>query len=304
MTDSPAPATTEPAPLIDRAVVLRRKPDELAALLADPSSRIVPLWRSRNLIARTDPPSPRLLEVASCGDLIEAAAEVIFLGMVDGQACFALTVDGDKASLAHPALAGQGDFTDLRLAGVTLPRRQAELLAYARGLLYWHKHHRFCPECGGETLLAEGGHLRKCAACGKQHFPRNDPAIMALVVHEDRCLLARQAGFPKGMFSVLAGFVEHGETVEDAARREVLEEVGLEVTNLHYLRSQPWPFPSSLMIGFVMQSESADFHLDDDELEEARWFTRAELGDPQDFCIPPPYSLARQLIDHFMERAD
>lgn len=307
MSDSPPPAApqtaTEP-PLIDRAAHLRDEPDELAALLAHPDSVVVPHWRNRCLIARTDPPSPALLEVEVCGDLIEGAPEVIFLGLLEGRACFALAVDPDQASLEHPALAGQGDFTDLRLAGVTLPRRQAELLAYARGLLYWHKHHRFCPECGGATEVTQGGHQRQCTACDKPQFPRNDPAIMALVVHRDRCLLARQPGFPKAMFSVLAGFVEHGESIEDAVRREVLEEVGLAVTDLRYLRSQPWPFPSSLMIGFVMRSHSPDFRLDEQELEEARWFSRAELQEPEGFYVPPPYSLARQLIDHFMAAAN
>jgi len=242
-----------------------------------------------------------LLAVSEAGSLAQAALAVVWLGLGDGADCFALDLPpaGDTPKL--PPLAGRGSFQDLRLAGSWLEPRHAELLAYARGLLHWHRHSRFCAECGGETRSHSGGHTRRCPACDREHFPRTDPAIMALVCHRGRCLLARQPTFPPGMLSVLAGFVEVGESLEDAVRREVLEEVGLQVTELCYLRSQPWPFPASLMLGFRCSVRADELTVDGRELEAARWLTREEILSPKDFFIPPPYSLAHQLIQAFCD---
>jgi NAD+ diphosphatase len=284
-----------PPPLIDRAEHLRTRDSELAALFAD--GIIVPVWRGKCLIAAS---APVLLEARAHQSLCDAAVERVFLGLKDGRGCFAIAV-AERGELI-------GDFHDLRLAGNFLPLRDAELLAYARGILQWHHHHRHCAECGAPSQAVEGGHVRVCAACQARHFPRTDPAIMALIVHEDRCLLARQAAWPPGMHSILAGFVEPGESLEDAVIREVREEVGLDVTDVRYLRSQPWPFPSSLMIGFWMRALGEEIRVDTQELESARWFSRGEVeemraGRVDGSFIPPRYSLAHQLIALFLDSA-
>lgn len=286
--------------MLDRSSQLRPHPDALARLKEQPDALVIPVWRDKSLIDTAGVRAlPALLEMASCRTLVDQAGECVFLGTIGGRGCFAISTDPGDATPSWSELAGRGEFQDLRLAGSFLARKDAEILAYARGMLYWHRHHRFCPSCGGRTEAGEGGHVRICASCARKHFPRSDPAIMAIVVHEGRCLLARQPSFPPDMYSVLAGFVEPGEGLEAAVAREVREEVGLVVEDVRYVASQPWPFPSSLMLGFSMRSSTDRYLLDRDELESARWATREELATPAGFFVPPPYSLARQLIDRF-----
>lgn len=291
--------TSPPLPVLDRAAELRTKPDAIEALRERDDALFTFTWRSRNLVSRDQPPRPVLLDRAESAALSLRATETVFLGMLGGAPCFALSLPGDDASAA---LAGEhGDFNDLRMIGAFVPEAEARFLAYARGVLYWHRHNRHCGKCGATTQSGEGGHVRVCSACEKRHFPRSDPAIMALIQRGDRVLLARQPKWPKAMYSVLAGFVEPGESVEEAVVREVREEVGLEVEGIRYVRSQPWPFPASLMIGYAMRSESGDIALGDDELEEARWVTREEITDQgSDVYVPPPFSLAGQLIELFV----
>jgi len=186
------------------------------------------------------------------------------------------------------------------MAGGLLPAEEAEVLAYARGMLYWHRRHRYYGSCGRPTQPREGGHMRECVEEDLKHFPRTDPAVMVLVSRGERCALARQHGWPEGMFSIVAGFVEPGESTEDAAVREVKEELGLRIGELRYFRSQPWPFPSSLMIGFFAEADDEALVIDGTELEEARWVTREELRDPKGFFYPPPYSLAHHMIRAFL----
>jgi NAD+ diphosphatase len=282
-----------------RAAKLRQDDANLANRLADPASLIIPMWRNRHLIATGRPTQPALLTVAQMGELLAACGPVVFLGLIDDQPCFACDLPADAEMSEEPTFAERGKFNDLRLVGSLLKQHDAELLAYARGMLQWHRHHGFCARCGAETLSKRGGHMRVCVDCEKQHFPRTDPAIMALVVHEDTCLLARQPTFPEGVFSVLAGFVEPGESIEDALVREVREEVGLDVTDVSYVKSQPWPFPSSLMLGFTARSEHPNIVLDQRELEDARWFSRDNLRSGE-VVFPPPYSLANHLITRFI----
>ncbi|MFP6685624.1 MAG: NAD(+) diphosphatase [Polyangiaceae bacterium] len=282
-----------------RAGELRQDDADLANRLAEASSLVIPMWRNRNLIATGRPTKPALLTVGEMGDLLGLGGAVVFLGLIEGVACFAYDLPPDREMNDEPALAERGDFNDLRMVGSLLKTHDAELLAYARGMLQWHRHHRFCARCGGETRSKQGGHVRLCLGCEKRHFPRTDPAIMVLVVHEDTCLLARQPTFPDGMFSVLAGFVEPGESIEDAVAREVREEVGLDVTDVCYAKSQPWPFPSSLMLGFSAQTEQPNVVLDREELEDARWFSRDDLRTGE-IVFPPPFSLANHLITRFI----
>jgi NAD+ diphosphatase len=209
-------------------------------------------------------------------------------------------VSGEESPLAAAGLSERGEPGDLRIQGGLVPAEEAELLAYARGVLGWHARHRYCAACGQPTKPKEGGHVRECPACTAKHFPRTDPAVMVLVTRGDRCVLARQAPWPQGMYALVAGFVEPGESIEDAAHREVKEELGVDIGGLAYLRSQPWPFPSSLMIGFSAEAESDALTVDHEELEDARWFSRSELEMPKGFFLPPPYSLAHQLIKRWM----
>lgn len=279
---------------LDRAGLGRSESERLETALDAPNTDFVIQWRGRVLVRD----SQAVVETGKSA-LVDAASEVVWLGKLrrDGREndCFAL----DISPLDAPkrALGLHGSFADLRLLG-DLPAAHFGLLAYARGMLAWHENHPFCAKCGAPTRPKKAGHTRVCPE-GHEHFPRTDPAVMILITRGNQCLIARQPAFPEGMYSALAGFVEPGESLEDTIRREALEEVGLEVTNPRYFRSQAWPFPASLMLGFVADSASAAIILDDDELEEARWVTREELRAPQGFFTPPASSLAYHLLGAF-----
>jgi NAD+ diphosphatase len=195
-------------------------------------------------------------------------------------------------------------FVDLRSVGPVMDRTESAILAYAKGIMYWHERHKFCGVCGSETEIFEAGHLRKCqnSACATPHFPRTDPAVIMLVSKDDRALLGRKAEWMEGMYSTLAGFVEPGESLEHAVAREVMEEAGVEITNIRYHSSQPWPFPASLMLGFYADALTEDFSQNDEELEDLRWFTRQELADGGAGIARRPRSdsIARRLIDSWI----
>ena len=233
--------------------------------------------------------------------------DAVLLGNAGGQTCFAVELDiGEREALA---LAPAGTrFADLRRESSLLPPAEAALLAYARAMLYWHRRHRFCGECGAATRSEESGHLRVCgnADCGARHCPRTDPAIIVLACDEpgERCLLGRQREWVPGMYSCLAGFVEPGESLEHAVLREVSEETGIEISRVRYRSSQPWPFPSSLMLGFRAVAASEAIQRGDDELEDARWFTRESLtAGYRDGSIrtPNPISIAYRLIEEWFD---
>jgi NAD+ diphosphatase len=269
--------------------------------MAEPGSRLLLVWRGQNLILETPAPAAALLSLTEGGALLAEAREIALLGLVGERALFA-------ADLSHreepPALPG-ARFADLRSVGPLLAREEGGLLAYARGLMHWHQRHRFCGVCGSPTESREAGHMRRCTnpACAAEHHPRIDPAVIMRVEHEGRILLGRQKQWPVGMHSVLAGFVEPGESLEDAVRREVAEEVALRLTEVNYHSSQPWPFPSSIMLGFTAIAEGDQFQVDEHELEMARWFTREELlASPEDetFRLPRRDSIARRLVDDWI----
>jgi len=186
-------------------------------------------------------------------------------------------------------------------------REQGSLLAYARGMLTWHRRHLFCGLCGSPTESQEAGHLRACTdpECAQHHFPRTDPAVIMLVARGDKCLLGRQAAWPPNVYSTLAGFVEPGESLEAAVAREVFEESAIRVANVRYHSSQPWPFPTSLMLGFDAEALNDDIIVNKDELEDVRWFSRdwikAKLAEgAEDFALPREVSIARQLINDWL----
>jgi NAD+ diphosphatase len=282
-------------PTLWRAAHLRVKDAELTELVQRDDALFALVWRDKNLVTTGESPRADLVDRAAAAPLLALAPEAVFLGTIDDRPCFALGLPGDDEH------ARGRNFGDLRMVGAFVPQEDARLLAYARGMVHWHRHHGFCGKCGAATRSAEGGHVRICSACDKRHFPRSDPAMMAMVLRGDSVLLARQASWPKSMYSILAGFVEPGESVEESVVREVHEEVGLRVRDLRYVRSQPWPFPSSLMIGFVMHAEDGEVVLDPTELEASRWVTRKELAEPDgSIFVPPPFSLSGQLIAMFV----
>lgn len=287
-------------PPLDRAAHRRRDLDFLEARLDDAGSLLVPVWREQTLIRE------ERLVVAAIGesaDLVRHADEIVFLGMLGERACFAVDLSGLDAPSRHPALAGEP--LDLRAIGARLRPEDAGLAAYARALVHWHRRHRYCGACGAETRPRAGGHLRVCsrADCGTEHFPRTDPAVLVLVHDGERCLLGRQRAWPPGMHSALAGFVEPGESLEDAVAREIFEEAGILVDDVRYVRSQPWPFPASLMLGFTAHATSREITLDGEELEDARWVGRKELRAPpsEQFWVPDAFSLAGRLVRAFAD---
>jgi NAD+ diphosphatase len=272
------------APL-DRAPLERRRPEWLAARRTDPAARSLVL-SERGLWLEDG----RLLLVPPNGDSV-------FLGLAGERPLFAQDVGDAEPERGRPA--------GLREAATELPGEEAALAAYAGSLLAWHRRHRFCANCGERTEHADGGHERSCPACDAHHFPRTDPVVIVRVVDGARLLLGRQARWPEGRFSVLAGFVEPGETLEEAVRREVREESGVEVDDVGYVASQPWPFPSSLMIGFhAVANGGPEPRPRDGELSEVRWFERPELeaavAGSADLRLPPPYSISRRLIDGWL----
>jgi NAD+ diphosphatase len=286
-------------PYLDRLAHLRRDAGFLGAALRDPGTLLVPLWQARSLVRREEHGRAAAF-VAATHELRRGLPEdeLVLLGRFRGRVCFAAELHGDPA----PEIAPEMRFEDLRLAAGLLPEDEAGLLAYARALVLWRQRQRFCGACGAPTHGASAGHVMQCTAeaCGAEYFPRLDPAIIVLITDGERALLGRQAAWPVGRYSTIAGFVEPGESLEDAVLREVLEETGVAVTDAVYHSSQPWPFPSSLMIGFTARAAADAVPRADEELEDARWFTREEIasGTP---LLPPPQSVSFRLIEDWFD---
>lgn len=295
---------------VDRLAGARLDPAWRAQALAHPGTRFVPVWRERSL----------LWELASGGACLLSAPdpllrrarldECVLLGEFEGAPCFAVELIGEAAEL-EPLLQAGSSFMDLRDCGGAVGQEEGGLLAYARAMLFWQRRHRFCGECGGATRSEEAGHLRVCTqtACDARHFPRTDPAIIVLTTEASgtRALLGRQRQWPRGMYSCLAGFVEPGETLEHAVVREVREESGVGVERVEYRSSQPWPFPSSLMLGFRAVAHSLDIEGEDDELEDARWFSREDLvagvrGGT--LRVPRKVSIAYRLVEEWFNEGE
>ena len=293
------------AGLDDRLARWRTHPGWADTAVTHPDTRFVALWREQSLM-NEEGTAARLLARGSLPPGIEPAEDPVLLGDFQGRTCFALELDADGDPL--PALPPGSVFRDLRRHAALLPPAQAALLAYARAMLYWQRRHRFCGTCGAPTRSQEAGHLRVCSdgRCDARHFPRTDPAIIVLVsdASGERCLLGRQPTWVPGMYSCLAGFVEPGESLEHAVLREVAEEAGVGLREVRYRSSQPWPFPSSLMLGFRAVARDEAIALGDDELEDARWFTRAEMNAgfaDGTLRAPNPVSIAYRLIEEWYD---
>lgn len=283
-------------PYLERTAHLRDDPAWFETALADSRSRAVPVWNARSLIAAGDPPRAALLELTQVPAARRNATDLILLGQFGGSFCFAFEIE----SADPPQLQAPASFEDLRLMAAQLPAEEAGLLAYARAMISWRRQHRYCGCCGAQTAPAKGGHVLICSnpTCGKEQFPRIDPAIIVLVSDGERALLGRQAAWPPGRYSTIAGFVEPGESLEDAVAREVLEETGIAVDGIEYHSSQPWPFPASLMLGFTAHALSREVLRLDQELEDARWFSRADLVSGS-VLLPPRQSISYRLIEQW-----
>jgi NAD+ diphosphatase len=285
-------------PYLDRSAHMRQDPNWFETALADPNSRVVPVWQSRNLVTEGDEARAVLLELAAVPPGAATSDNLILLGRFGDRDCFAYEFEAIDA----PRLAAGAGFEDLRLLAARLPAAEAGLLAYARAMLTWRRRHRLCGACGAPTVASRAGHTLVCsnASCRIEQFPRIDPAIIVLVSDGERALLGRQAAWAPGRYSTIAGFVEPGESLEDAVAREVLEETGIYADRIVYHSSQPWPFPASLMLGFTANAASTEVRRRDEELEDARWFTRAELASGG-VVLPPRQSISFSLIEHWFD---
>jgi NAD+ diphosphatase len=285
---------------VDRSGELRKDPDWLAQAVLSADSRFVPVWGEQCLVGG-DPQHAVLLRRNQVEAFVDER-ELIFLGLFRDNPAFALAID----SRVEKPFEDLGEFHELRHLGTGLPADEANLVAHARALVLWHASQVYCGICGSAARPQTGGNSRVCtnSECQQVIFPRVDPAIIVLVSAGDRCLLGRQANWPEGRYSTIAGFVEPGESLEDAVRREVYEETNVRIGAVRYHSSQPWPFPSSLMLGFTAEATSTEIILNDGELDDARWFTREELigsGQPK---LPFRISISRRLVDHWINLGD
>jgi NAD+ diphosphatase len=260
---------------LDRAAERRR---EAAAMLAEPAARVLPLAAGRLLIDLTGD-GPALGWTAPDASLLAESREApVFLGLIGGAPRFAADVPALSAEGPDPRLADGFKFIDLRSVAGDLTAAEATVAATAKGVLGWHETHPRCARCGAATAPEDGGWRRRCGSCGALHFPRTDPVVIMLITKGDRCLIGRQESWPAGLYSCLAGFMEPGETVEDAVRREVWEETRVRVGRVDYVACQPWPFPSSLMMGCAGEALSEAIEIDRTEIEDALWVERAEIA--------------------------
>lgn len=277
----------------DRLSERRNDADWLAQQLRAGNAQLLPLWQGRHLLSGgTESPRMVLLEHARCAGV--TLEQLVLLGEFRGQLCFAVELSGETP----PPLGDDAAFHELRFLAGLLDRDEAGLLGYARALLLWRERHRYCGRCGAPTLSRSGGHVLECtnASCKLSHFPRLDPCIIVLVSDGERALLGRQAAWPPQRYSTIAGFMEWGESVEEAVAREVREETGVIIDEVRYHSSQPWPFPSSLMLGFMARAATTDIVCSDSELEDARWFTREDIANGA-IRSPLSHSISFHLIE-------
>jgi len=306
---------------LDRASERRSDEAWLAEKADDPHSLAVAIWNGKALVEDiTSAPDGEEVKTAKDGrggvqiaylradmakDLAGTPERLLFLGLWKDIAVFAVDLEGG-ADPAEGPLQGLGRFEELRGVALTLPPPDAGILATAKSMFEWRRKHKWCSNCGQETQVSDGGWKRQCAACQAEHFPRTDPVAIMLALHDGKCLLGRQAGWPPGMYSALAGFLEPGETIEEACARELMEEAGLTATAVRYHSSQPWPWPSSLMMGLMADVDSDVAAPDQTELEAVKWFTKDEArllirGELEGFFAPPPLAIAHQLIKAWAE---
>ncbi|MEO1657940.1 MAG: NAD(+) diphosphatase [Pseudomonadota bacterium] len=288
---------------IDRANNQRKDEDWLHAQENHPDAQMVVVHRGKILIERGEDSSKILWLTIAAREAISAAGrETVLLGLWNGRPIYAC----DASASEESPFADLGGYAPLRNLAPFLSPEELGIAGQAVWLLDWHRRHQFCAEHGGDTISAEGGFKRVNPRTGSEHFPRTDPVSIVLPFKDDSVCLGRGPQFPRGFVSAFAGYLEAGETVEMCGARELQEETGLKALSMEYIFSQPWPFPSSLMMGFLAEVDSDLLHLDPDEIEEAHWFTREELvsmlkGEGK-FAVPPEFAIAHHLMKHWLER--
>jgi NAD+ diphosphatase len=291
--------------VLDRAAHLRSNDEKLLALESHRDARAYVIYRD-SLVVRQEAGGSRVLLSVDEAVKLGANPGTIFLGLRDGAPVFGMGI----AAPAVEKLLGRDDVAVSELRGMVMqgavPTEQLSAIAMAKSMVNWHQRHGYCANCGTRTAMKEGGWKRDCPNCKVEHFPRTDPVVIMLVTHGDRCLLGRQKQFMPGMWSCLAGFVEAAETIEDAVRREIFEESGIHCTDVTYYMTQPWPYPSSLMIGCAARATSDEIVVDKAELEDARWFTRDEVTlmhsrkHPDGMFAAHPFAIAHHLIGRWV----
>jgi len=304
---------------LDRAARLRQDDDWVSAAFVSDAAAAVLILQDKNLVAgfasREETPRAAMVPLSVVRErLTPETLTWAFLGLDGEVPVFAVDLPADALTHA-PEIADAGEFVDIRRVGWLVSESDASVLAYARAMMTWHRRHHFCSVCGSPAESQRAGHVRRCCspACNAESYPRTDPVVIMLVSRpatterRARCLLGRHSRLPRGAYSILAGFVEPGESLEEAVAREVWEEAGVRVRDVRYVAAQPWPFPYSMMIGFTAEAESEDIAIDADEIEDAQWFTAAELsafGEWEDetatFRLPRRDSIARHLLDQWI----
>lgn len=285
---------------LDRTSDQRANPAWMRAALDDASSVFLPLFKGDPLIHGN---APAFLASAARREF-SPAAFIAFLGCKNGVAHFAVDVTATASTTGAP-FGELGAYVPLREAAQSLSAEELSIVGEARWLLDWHERHKFCAVCGAASEPRDGGAKRVCLSCSAEHFPRTDPVAIVLAIHEGACLLGRSPKFPPGFVSALAGFVEPCETAEECAVRELQEEAGVKLTDVRYQFSQPWPFPSSLMMGFIAEAADRNLKLDEKEIVDAHWFELAEIramvaGDRSSaFRLPPRFTIARRLVERW-----
>lgn len=301
---------------LDRAAKAREDPEELVRLKGLPDATVLPVWRGKPLFVG-EARRPGWLHAGH--SILGEAKPFVFLGLDGEIPRFAADISAwepdmlpdtlgaffDPSEQRHPELPTDHIFAELRGAMTRLTPRDAELVATAKALINWHATHGYCAQCGVASEVSQGGWQRTCPDCGAHHFPRTDPVVIMLITRGNDVLVGRSPGWPEGMYSLLAGFVEPGETIEAAVRREVLEESNIEVGEVEYLASQPWPFPTSIMIGCWGEAKTADIRIDPVELEDALWVSREDMaevvaGRNSAIHAARQGSIARFLIEHWL----
>ncbi len=293
---------------IDRAAYIRTDAEKLFALETHRDARAYVVYRDLLLVTQ-GADGPRALLTLDEARKFGANPGTIFLGLSHGAAIFGMGI----SQTAAEGLVGRNDVAveNLRVIAINgaIPAKELSTIAMAKSLVSWHQRHGYCANCGARTSMTQGGWKRDCASCKAEHFPRTDPVVIMHVTSGDKCLLGRQAQFPPTMWSCLAGFVEATETIEDAVRREILEEANIKCTDVHYYASQPWPYPSSLMVGCTARAITTDIIVDKAELEDARWFDRSEVAamlgkhHPQGLTGPHPIAIAHHLVANWLKQS-
>jgi NAD+ diphosphatase len=291
--------------VLDRAAHLRTKDDRLMAMESDSRARAYVVHRDSLVVKKEGDGSRALLSVEEALKF-GANPGTIFLGLRDGAALFGMGISQAAVEqLMNRDDVAVNELRGMAMQGVVAPH-ELSAIAMAKSMVNWHQRHGYCANCGQRTAMREGGWKRECPACKAEHFPRTDPVVIMLVTHGDKCLLGRSARFLPGMYSCLAGFVEAAEAIEDAVRREVFEEAGIRCSEVNYYMTQPWPYPSSLMIGCTAVALNEDIVVDRTELEDARWFDRDEARlmitrkHPDGLAGPHPFAIAHHLLGRWL----